>query len=129
LTRYLLDTHALIWWWTDDARLSGPSRDVIERHVAAVRVSVGSIWEIAIKSAAGRLPEIVDFRGEYPGLIAANGFQVMPIDDGLALAAAYLPGQHRDPFDRVIAAQALAGNMTVITRDPEIAAFGCEVLW
>jgi PIN domain nuclease of toxin-antitoxin system len=75
------------------------------------------------------LPEIEDFHGQYPDLLASSGFVLLPIDDRVALASAYLPGPHRDPFDRVIAAQAIAASLTVVTRDPEIAAFGCEVLW
>lgn len=129
MSGYLLDTHAVIWWWTADRRLGASARDVLAAGDADVHLSAASVWEIAIKSDAGRLPEIVDFRGEYPGLMAANNFAVLAVSDRHALTAGYLAGEHRDPFDRLIAAQALIEGLTVVTRDAEFARFGCEVLW
>lgn len=129
LTDHLLDTHAALWWWTNNPRLGSAARRLLEEHTSRIFLSAACVWEIAIKSHAGRLPEIVDFAGQYPHLMRENGFVVLPISDRHALAGGYLAGKHRDPFDRVIAAQALAEDLTVITRDPEIAAFGCKVVW
>ena len=129
MTGYLLDTHAALWWWIDSPRLGTAARRLIEGAADRVCLSVASIWEIAIKSHAGRLPELPAFRAEYPGLLAANGFDLLAITDRHAMQAAYLEGVHRDPFDRVIAAQSLCEQLVVVTRDPQIAAFGCQVIW
>lgn len=92
-------------------------------------VSVASVWEIAIKTHSGKLTEIEDFRRDYAPLMSSNGFHSLLVNDVHALEAGFLAGPHRDPFDRLIAAQGLIEDLTVITRDPEIAAFGCKVLW
>ena len=126
---YLLDTHALLWWWTNAPRLGSGARATIEKSDRPIHVSAAVVWEIAIKSALGKLPMIADFQGQYPQLMRDNGFNRLDVTDTHALRAAYLPGTHRDPFDRLIAAQALAEDLVVITRDPEIAGFGCTVLW
>jgi PIN domain nuclease of toxin-antitoxin system len=129
LTRYLLDTHAAIWWWTSDPKLGARAADVIGSHDAPIYLSAASVWEVAIKSNAGKLPEIVDFEHEYEPLMQANRFIRLMVTDAHALRSGSLTGAHRDPFDRLIAAQALIEDLTVITRDPEIAGFGCKVLW
>jgi len=129
LSAYLLDTHAILWWWLDDPHLGARARQVIEDGDDRICVSVASIWEIAIKSQAGRLPEMPAFDIEYPGLIGANHFDLLNITDHHAMRAAYFKSIHRDPFDRLIGGQALCEGLTVVTRDREFAAFGCEVLW
>ena len=129
LTAYLLDTHAAIWWWTASSRLGATAASVISSEDASIFFSAASVWEIAIKSHAGKLPEIVDFESQYGPLMQANGFRALAVTDEHALRAGFLPGEHRDPFDRLIAGQALMEGMAVITRDPAIAAFGCDVLW
>ncbi|MGN6268962.1 MAG: type II toxin-antitoxin system VapC family toxin [Sphingomonas sp.] len=129
MTAYLLDTHAAIWWWTSDARLGAQASSLIASSEAVIYFSAASVWEIAIKSNAGKLPEIVDFESQYGPLMQANDFRSLAVTDDHVLRGGFLPGAHRDPFDRLIAAQALIEGMTVITRDREIAAFGCEVLW
>ena len=126
---YLLDSHALLWWWTNAPRLGARARAAIQEGERPVHVSAAVVWEIAIKSALGKLPMIVDFQGQYPRLMRDNGFNRLDVTDTHALRAAYLAGTHRDPFDRLIAAQALTEDMVVITRDAEIARFGCTVLW
>ena len=128
MTGYLLDTHSLLWWWTDAKRLSASARAAIEAEDRIV-VSTASIWEIAIKTASGRLDAIVDFRRHYRPLMKRNGFESLAMTDDHALMAGFLPGQHRDPFDRMLAAQAVIEDLTVITRDPQLARFGCRTLW
>jgi PIN domain nuclease of toxin-antitoxin system len=128
LSGYLLDTHSLLWWWTDAGRLSGAARAAIESDEPIV-VSTASIWEIAIKTASGKLDVIEDFQRDYRPLMSSNGFETLVMTDEHALKAAFLPGRHRDPFDRMLAAQALIEGLTVITRDPAFAAFGCKVGW
>jgi PIN domain nuclease of toxin-antitoxin system len=129
VTSYLLDTHSLIWWWTEPARLGASARDTITEGADRIFVSVASVWEIAIKSHSGKLNQIEDFRRDYAPLMARNGFHSLRVSDVHALEAGFLDGAHRDPFDRLIAAQGLIEDLTVITRDPEIAGFGCKVLW
>lgn len=127
--RYLLDAHAAIWWWIGSPRLSVAARDMIGAPEVTILVSAASVWEIAIKSANGRLPEIENFQADYPILMLRNGFLRLEVRDDHAVRAACLAGDHPDPFDRLLAAQALIEDLTIITRDREIAAFGCKVLW
>ena len=129
MTGYLLDTHAALWWWTDSPKLGPSVRALIDGDDNRIYLSAASIWEIAVKAHAGRLPEIPRFRDEYPGLMEANRFELIAMTDRHVLKAAYLEGTHRDPFDRVIAGQALCEDLIVLTRDPEISGFGCKVLW
>ena len=92
-------------------------------------VSAVSALEIGIKFRIGKLPEFGDPALLYPRLMARDGFTALPVTESHALAAGLLPGEHRDPFDRIVAAQALAEGLTVLTIDPAFAAFGCRVLW
>ena len=90
---------------------------------------MASVWEIAIKTRSGKLTAIVDFERDYPVLMERNGFTPLVATNDHALRAGFLPGNHRDPFDRMLAAQALAEDLTLLTRDRQIAAFGCRTLW
>jgi PIN domain nuclease of toxin-antitoxin system len=128
LTGYLLDTHSLLWWWTDADRLSGAARAAIEGDERIV-VSTASIWEIAIKTASGKLETIEDFQRDYRPLMTRNDFEALAMTDDHALLAAFLPGRHRDPFDRMLAAQAMIEDLTLVSRDPRLADFGCRLLW
>lgn len=127
--RLLLDTHALIWWWLDAPQLSAKARDVIGAGEHDVFVSVASVWEIATKWRIGKLQEIEDPASQYEPLMVRNGFISLMMREEHAMKAGLLVGDHRDPFDRLIAAQALIEGLTVITRDPALAAFGCDVIW
>ena len=124
----LLDTHTALWWWRDSPLLSRAARDAIE---AATRplVSVASAFEVAIKHRIGKLNDIGDPSARYPALMLAHDFTPLGVTQAHALRAGRLPGDHRDPFDRLIAAQALEEGLTVLTRDAVFAAFGCRVLW
>jgi PIN domain nuclease of toxin-antitoxin system len=129
VTQYLLDTHGLIWWWTDVKRLGAQARAAIESDGNRILVSVASVWEIAIKSHSGKLTAIEDFRRDYGPLMTRNGFASLSVRDDHALKAGFLKGEHRDPFDRLIAAQSLIEGVPLISRDPALSAFGCEVIW
>lgn len=124
----LLDTHTALWWWTGLRVLPEAARSAIA-VAPSISVSAVSALEIAIKHRIGKLDMIGDPMINYPRLMAEHRFLRLDITEDHALAAGKLPGSHGDPFDRIIAAQALAENMTVITRDPQIAAFGCRILW
>lgn len=127
--RLLLDTHTLLWWWDDDPRLPAIVRDAIADAANAVFVSAASGLEIAIKVRLGKLPQAARRIHLYRESVTDDGFQHLPIREEHAVRAGLLAGDHRDPFDRAIAAQGLIEDLTVATRDPEIAAFGCATIW
>lgn len=128
-TGLLLDTHAAVWWWKASRRLGRGARQALEDEPTDVRVSVISALEITIKHRIGKFDDIGDPAVNYPRLMAANNFVSLAITESHAIRAGLLAGDHRDPFDRIIAAQALAEELTVVTVDPAFAAFGCRVLW
>lgn len=121
--RVLLDTHALIWWVEDDARLGPHARRTIADRDSSVWVSAASIWELAIKSAIGRLDLAQPLEAGLLPEIERNGFARMPIDFRHALTAADLPRHHSDPFDRILVAQAQCEGMTIVTSDASIRAY------
>ena len=129
MIKLLLDTHAALFWWSASAKLSSPARAAIGEEGAVVLMSAASAWEIATKFRIGKLAFVGDPRIHVPALMAAHGFDELPITLEHSLTAGTLAGDHGDPFDRLIAAQALIEGLTVVTRDPEVAAFGCKVLW
>lgn len=92
-------------------------------------VSAIAALEVAIKYRIGKLDMIGDPATNFPRLMETHRFNRVEVTEAHALVAGLLPGEHRDPFDRMIAAQALAGGLTVVTCDPAFAAFGCKVLW
>lgn len=120
----LLDTHALLWWLADDPALSAEARRAIGDADTQVAVSSASAWEIAIKRALGKLVAPDDLEEQ----IDANGFVPLPITISDALSAGDLPRHHDDPFDRMLAAQALSRGLTVVTRDRRFAAYRVDVL-
>jgi len=125
----LLDTHTLLWWQQDDPRLSGPARAAIGDPERRVFVSAASAYEIALKAARGRLhlPGLPDrwFRRR----VRDNGFMVLAISSSHALAAGALSLAHRDPFDRLLIAQAQEEALVLITADPAFADYEVETLW
>lgn len=127
--RYLLDTHTLIWWLLGDPALSGAAREALESDDHVFFVSSVSMFEIAIKVRGGRLDSLAEPTATMDTVLEQEGFEVLPLNLHHARRAGLMPGKHRDPFDRMLAAQALIEGMTLISRDREIAAFGCEMLW
>ena len=125
----LIDTQILIWWWADDPRLPGAMRDLIGAHETTVYVSAVSALEIAIKVRLGRLPTMERRIHQFNEGVVQDGFHHLNIHHEHARSAGLLPGDHRDPFDRILAAQSLHERLPIVTSDREIAAFGCEVLW
>ena len=126
--RLLLDTHALLWWLLDDAELPASARRLIER-ADTVRVSAASIWEVAIKQRLGKLPELALAVAELPALMRQSGFVPLPVDERHAAAVASLPLHHRDPFDHLLIAQAQIEQLTLISRDPQLATYGVALRW
>jgi PIN domain nuclease of toxin-antitoxin system len=129
LARFLTDTHTLIWWWNEDERLSESARTALVDRRNEIFASCVNAWEIANKVRIGKLPEMAPFVTSYNSLVVEDGFVHLDLRHEHALEAGLFPGTHRDPFDRLIAAQALAEDCVVITRDREFGTFGCKVLW
>ena len=121
---FLLDTHIMIWWLSDPARLDPNARDALDDSTNRVFVSVASIWEVAIKSARGRLP----LPDRLMETLESRGVTILPIEANHALAVASLPLHHGDPFDRLLVAQAILEGLTLVTRDPWVAAYPVATL-
>ncbi|THF63997.1 type II toxin-antitoxin system VapC family toxin [Pseudothauera nasutitermitis] len=125
----LLDTHALLWWFTDDPRLSAGARRAIADESNTVFVSAASAWEIATKHRLGKLNEAIEAIDRFGELVAADGFEHLPVTYLHALKAGSYQVDHRDPFDRVLAAQSALDGLTLVTIDPAFKRFGTEVVW
>ena len=122
----LLDTHLLLWAAAGSDRLPAQARLLIEDPDRPCVFSVVSLWEIVVKSAIGRADFCVDARALRNGLLA-NGYVELDVRAQHALAVADLPALHRDPFDRMLVAQALAEGMTLLTVDRKVADYGHSV--
>jgi PIN domain nuclease of toxin-antitoxin system len=125
LTGLLLDSHALLWWQADDPRLGADARKTIERPGVALYFSSASVWELAIKQAQGK----VELPDSLLDVLAEEDFVEIRISAAHGLLAGALPLHHKDPFDRMIVAQAKSEGLTVVTCDELIAAYGVPVLW
>ena len=122
--RLLLDTHVLLWWLADDARLGVEARTAIADGGAHVAVSAASAWEIAIKQRLGRLRAPDDLAAQ----LAQHRFVPLAVTVPHALRAGALPPVHNDPFDRMLVAQAELEGLTVVTRDASIGRYGVPIL-
>ncbi len=122
----LLDTHALLWWLHDSEILSEKARDAIAESEGARFFSPVSVYEVEWKAANGRL-------GPYKVSIAVaareSGFRELPVKADHAAYAARMKSDHRDPWDRLLAAQAILSQMPLISRDPEIQKLGVQTIW
>lgn len=118
-----------MWWWLDDERLSADVRAVLSDRANDVAVPSVCGWELANKVRRGKLLEMAPYLTRYDELVAAAGFRHLDLRFDHAVTGGLLAGAHRDPFDRLIAGQALVEELAVITRDPEIAGLGCRTLW
>jgi PIN domain nuclease of toxin-antitoxin system len=125
VNRVLVDTHALLWWLSDDAALSPAARETLADPANDPLVSAASVWEIAIKRSLGKLTAPDDL----PDLIFDEGFSWLPITALHAWQVRELPNHHRDPFDRLLVAQALSEQLPVITADTRFTDYGVEVRW
>ena len=124
----LLDTHAYLWWLSDPARLSHQVREVLGNRDLLVYVSVASFWEIAIKTSLGKLSlsrEVDVLETE----LHDDGILLLPISAMHCAGVATLPFHHRDPFDRLLVSQALKEELTLVSRDAALDAYGIVRLW
>jgi PIN domain nuclease of toxin-antitoxin system len=127
--RLLLDTHALIWWLAADDALSPTARAAMADHENEIFVSAASAWEITTKHRIGKLPEAGLLAADVAGFVNAQGFIELPIAIRHGQLAGSLPGIHKDPFDRILIAQAIAMDMPIISRDEILLAYGIVRLW
>ena len=126
---YLLDSHVLLWWWFDPSRLSAAVLELLVDSSSEIRVSAASVWELSLKHHRGKLPELAGAIGDLPGLLRADGFQGLPISQAHGLRAGTYTQPHRDPFDRMLAAQAELERLVLLTADPQLTTFPCQTLW
>jgi PIN domain nuclease of toxin-antitoxin system len=126
---YLLDSHVLLWWWFDPDRLSQQARSLLLDPNSTVFVSAASVWELNLKHHQGKLPELTAAIADLPGLLQADGFQPLPISIAHGLRAGGYSQPHRDPFDRMLSAQAELEGLVLITADPQLSDFPCQILW
>jgi PIN domain nuclease of toxin-antitoxin system len=129
VSRFLLDTHVLLWWLFDDPRLSSPAFDTMKAPDNALLVSSVSGWEIATKIRLGKLPHAGEVAQNLPSLLRRSRMDVLPITMEHALAAGALPGPHRDPFDRMLIAQAQLEALPIITSDPAFKQYPVTLIW
>ncbi len=127
--RLLLDTHALIWWVAGNDRLPLAARHAIGDQSNDKLVSAATAWEIATKHRLGRLPGVEAMALDIAGTIASQGFEELPITVDDAIRAGALPGPHRDPFDRLLIAQALSRNLVLVSIETLFDQYGVRRLW
>ena len=127
--RVLLDTHAFLWWVADSTKLSASAHRAIGDEDNDVFVSAASAWEIATKYRLGKLPGAEALAVDIVGTISDQGFEKLPIGVEDAARAGALPGIHRDPFDRVLIAQAMRRNLVLISNESRFDQYGVRRLW
>ncbi|MEM1268920.1 MAG: type II toxin-antitoxin system VapC family toxin [Bacteroidota bacterium] len=125
----LLDTHALLWFIAGDDKLSANARQAIESLDATVYVSIATLWEIAIKISVGKLRLSEPFEDLIPGELENNQFRELPIEVADLSQYQQLPLHHRDPFDRLLIAQAKRRGLVLVSRDSAFRQYGIETYW
>jgi PIN domain nuclease of toxin-antitoxin system len=127
--RALLDTHVFLWSALGDPRLSETAYNLIEDRANAIHFSAASAYEIGVKAALGKLtlPEPVDLY--VPSRVAEFGYEPLSIEIAHGLRAAILPAVHRDPWDRLLVAQAQLEGLPILTSDPTFARYDVETIW
>lgn len=127
--RLLLDTHALLWWLAGDSHLSEAARAAIENEDNPVYVSAASAWEIATKHRIGKLPQAGPLATDFGQQVAQQGFIALDITLDHGQRAGSLPGPHRDPFDRMLVAQAQAENLALVSNEQIFDQYGVVRVW
>lgn len=127
--RLLLDTHAFLWWVTNSPQLSATARAAILDTGNDILVSAASAWEIATKQRLGKLAGVPQASDRFHELVSLDGFIHMAVDHRHALRAGSFAVDHRDPFDRMLAAQSEIERCALVTLDPAFALFGTQTVW
>ena len=126
---FLLDTHALLWWLFDDPQLSATVREIVADPANDILVSAASAWEISTKHRLGKLPAADKLVKDMSAWFRRAGFSELPVRIPHAQQAGSWPQPHRDPFDRMLAAQSALEDAPLLTRDDQLASFGIRVVW
>jgi PIN domain nuclease of toxin-antitoxin system len=129
--RHLLDTHALLWYTLSDPKLSGTAKALILDAANEVLISPASYWEIAIKISIGKLKLQQPYEDIIDVCLKQYGFKILPIEPAhtAKLVTLPFPPNHKDPFDRLLVAQALVEGIPLISGDPELDAYSITRLW
>ena len=127
--RVLVDTHVFFWWVTDDPKLSVGARNTIAEDANEIVVSAVIAWELAVKARFGKWPQARDLAIDIDSVLEANGFTPLAITLEHARVAGFLPGNHRDPFDRMLAAQAQIEGIPLVTADPAFRTLSVQIVW
>jgi PIN domain nuclease of toxin-antitoxin system len=125
----LLDTHALIWWMTDNSSLPDSVRRLMLEKQNTIVVSAASAWEMATKVRLGRLPAASDITRNFQEYLVQSGFESLPVSSQHGIRAGLLPGPQRDPFDRMLIAQAQAEDLTIVSNELAFEAYGIRRTW
>lgn len=126
--KVLLDTHAFIWWDSEPSKLFAPGLAALRDPATEALLSVASVWELQIKSQFGKLTLRLPLR-QIVTQQQANGLQILPVSLEHVLAVGGLPNVHKDPFDRLLTAQAIVENAELMTADAIVARYPVRVLW
>ncbi|HLP90405.1 MAG TPA: type II toxin-antitoxin system VapC family toxin [Nostocaceae cyanobacterium] len=126
---FLIDTHTFIWYITDNSRLSSQVLDLINDENNQIFLSIASIWEMGIKHGLGKLTFTMPFEMFLTQQLSINDFSVLDIKISHIITVSQLPLYHRDPFDRMLIAQAVVENITVISADTVFDAYPVQRLW
>lgn len=127
--RLLLDSHAVLWWWANSPNLSQALRSRIAAPESEVFVSAASAWEIATKTRLGKLAGYERPAAEFLEFMKNDGFKALAITVEHGLHAGRYDAAHRDPFDRILAAQSEMEGIPILSRDSALDVFGCERIW
>ena len=127
--RLLLDTHTLLWWLTENSSLQDSARKLIANKNNDVLVSAASAWEIATKVRLGKLPIAIDLARDFTAYLERERFDSLAVTAEHGIRAGLLPGPHKDPFDRMLIAQALAENLAIVSNDVVFDGYGVKRTW
>lgn len=127
--RLLLDTHALLWWLAGDDQLTLKARQAIADRRHEIIVSAASAWEVTTKHRLGKLPGAGPLAVDFAREIRAQGFTALPIELSHAQVAGAIPGGHRDPFDRMLIAQARAEHLAIVSNESLFDDYGVTRIW
>ena len=119
----------MLWWLSDDPQLTKTARRVIGDTRNTVIVSAASAWEIATKVRLGKLPSAMDLVADFVGQLDREGFQLLSVSVEHGIRAGLLPGPHKDPFDRMLIAQAQAEHLPIVSNETAFDAYGIRRVW
>jgi PIN domain nuclease of toxin-antitoxin system len=127
--RCLLDTHTLIWWMTQDSHLSKVAQGIIQLRDNSALASAVSGWEIATKVRLGRLPAAAGLVQDFVADLHRYRIEILDVTAEHGIRAGLLPGPHKDPFDRMLIAQAISENIPIISNDRALDGYGVNRIW